>query len=35
MMIERGGFRIKLLRLWLPLGAFMIFTLFSVFTGWR
>ena len=31
MMVERGGFRVKLLRLWLPLGAFMIFTLFPFY----
>jgi multiple sugar transport system permease protein len=31
MMVERGGWRIKTLRLWLPLGLFMIFTLFPFY----
>jgi multiple sugar transport system permease protein len=31
MMVERGGWRIKTLRLWLPLGLFIIFTLFPFY----
>jgi multiple sugar transport system permease protein len=31
MMVERGGWRIRTLRLWLPLGLFMIFTLFPFY----
>jgi multiple sugar transport system permease protein len=31
MMVERGGWRIKSIRLWLPLGAYMIFTLFPFY----
>ena len=31
MMVERGGWRVKSLRLWLPLGAYMIFTLFPFY----
>jgi multiple sugar transport system permease protein len=31
MMVERGGWRIKSVRLWLPLGAYMIFTLFPFY----
>ena len=31
MMVERKGWRIKTLRLWLPLGVFMIFTLFPFY----
>jgi multiple sugar transport system permease protein len=31
MMVERSGWRVKSLRLWLPLGAFMIFTLFPFY----
>src|SRR5277367_4041208 len=30
-MVERGGWRIKSVRLWLPLGAYMIFTLFPFY----
>ena len=28
MMVERGGWRVRSVRLWLPLGAYMLFTLF-------
>jgi multiple sugar transport system permease protein len=31
MMVERKGWRVKTLRLWLPLGVFMIFTLFPFY----
>jgi multiple sugar transport system permease protein len=31
MMVERRGWRVKTLRLWLPLGVFMIFTLFPFY----
>jgi multiple sugar transport system permease protein len=31
MMVERGGWRVKTVRLWLPLGAYMIFTLFPFY----
>jgi multiple sugar transport system permease protein len=31
MMVERGGWRVKSIRLWLPLGAYMIFTLFPFY----
>jgi multiple sugar transport system permease protein len=31
MMVERGGWRVKSVRLWLPLGAYMIFTLFPFY----
>jgi multiple sugar transport system permease protein len=31
MMVERSGWRIKTLRLWLPLGLYMIFTLFPFY----
>jgi multiple sugar transport system permease protein len=31
MMVERGGWRVKSFRLWLPLGAYMIFTLFPFY----
>ena len=31
MMVERGGWRVRAVRLWLPLGAFMIFTLFPFY----
>jgi multiple sugar transport system permease protein len=31
MMVERGGWRVRALRLWLPLGLFMIFTLFPFY----
>ena len=31
MMVERGGWRVRSLRLWLPLGAYMIFTLFPFY----
>ncbi len=31
MMVERGGWRVKSLKLWLPLGAYMIFTLFPFY----
>ena len=31
MMVERGGWRVKTFRLWLPLGAYMIFTLFPFY----
>jgi len=31
MMVERGGWRIRTIRLWLPLGAYMIFTLFPFY----
>src|SRR6202051_4395421 len=31
MMGERGGWRIRTIRLWLPLGAYMIFTLFPFY----
>jgi multiple sugar transport system permease protein len=31
MMVERGGWRIRTVRLWLPLGAYMIFTLFPFY----
>jgi multiple sugar transport system permease protein len=31
MMVERAGWRIRTLRLWLPLGLFMIFTLFPFY----
>ena len=30
-MVERGGWRVKSVRLWLPLGAYMIFTLFPFY----
>ena len=30
-MVERGGWRVKTIRLWLPLGLFMIFTLFPFY----
>ena len=31
MMVERGGWRVRTVRLWLPLGLFMIFTLFPFY----
>jgi multiple sugar transport system permease protein len=31
MMVERGGWRIRTVRLWVPLGAYMIFTLFPFY----
>jgi multiple sugar transport system permease protein len=31
MMVERGGWRVRTVRLWLPLGAYMIFTLFPFY----
>src|SRR6202044_1312857 len=31
MMVERGGWRVRSVRLWLPLGAYMIFTLFPFY----
>jgi multiple sugar transport system permease protein len=31
MMVERGGWRVKTIRLWLPLGVYMIFTLFPFY----
>src|SRR6202035_1119794 len=31
MMVERAGWRVKTVRLWLPLGLFMIFTLFPFY----
>jgi multiple sugar transport system permease protein len=31
MMVERAGWRVKTVRLWLPLGAYMIFTLFPFY----
>jgi multiple sugar transport system permease protein len=31
MMVERGGWRVRSLRLWLPLAAYMIFTLFPFY----
>jgi multiple sugar transport system permease protein len=31
MMVERGGWRVKTIRLWLPMGAYMIFTLFPFY----
>jgi len=31
MMVERGGWRVKTVRLWVPLGAYMIFTLFPFY----
>jgi multiple sugar transport system permease protein len=31
MMVERGGWRVKMVRLWLPMGAYMIFTLFPFY----
>lgn len=31
MMVERSGWRVKSVRLWLPLGAYMIFTLFPFY----
>ena len=31
MMVERRGWRVKSLRLWLPLGFFLIFTLFPFY----
>jgi multiple sugar transport system permease protein len=31
MMVERGGWRVKSVRLWLPLGLYMIFTLFPFY----
>jgi multiple sugar transport system permease protein len=31
MMVERGGWRVQTVRLWLPLGAYMIFTLFPFY----
>jgi multiple sugar transport system permease protein len=31
MMVERGGWRVRSLKLWLPLGAYMIFTLFPFY----
>jgi multiple sugar transport system permease protein len=31
MMVERGGWRVRTIRLWLPLGAYMIFTLFPFY----
>ena len=30
-MVERGGWRVKSVRLWLPMGAYMIFTLFPFY----
>jgi multiple sugar transport system permease protein len=31
MMVERGGWRVRTVRLWLPMGAYMIFTLFPFY----
>jgi multiple sugar transport system permease protein len=31
MMVERGGIRVRTMRLWLPLGGFMLFTLFPFY----
>jgi len=31
MMVERGGWRVRTIRLWLPLGVYMIFTLFPFY----
>ena len=31
MMVDRGGWRVKTVRLWVPLGAYMIFTLFPFY----
>lgn len=31
MMVERGGWRVRSVRLWLPLGAYMLFTLFPFY----
>jgi multiple sugar transport system permease protein len=31
MMVERGGWRVRTIRLWLPLGIYMIFTLFPFY----
>ena len=30
-MVERGGWRVRILRLWLPLGLYMLFTLFPFY----